>query len=719
MSLAITEDHRELAKVVRDIAAKHQLTAQARAALSVPASEVDTAWPVMAELGWCGLHLPEENGGAGFGLAELAVVLDELGAAIAPGPFLAAAIGSAVLAATGTEELRHGLLPAAASGESVIAYAVADELTVAEPAGSSGTASGPVAQVLGGVWADHLVLARGRDVLVVSVAGGGVAREPVTGSLDPSLGLARFSLTDAPATVIPGAAPAALAIARALACASAAGGARATLEMATGYAKIREQFGRTIGSFQAVKHLLADMLIDSELATAAAWDAARVAAAGGGQAELCGAVAAAVALAGFQRNAQRNIQAHGGIGFTWEHDAHLYLRRALTLHGIFGPQQRAQDDVVELRAAGVQREIGVDLPEEAEASRPGVREFASQLRAAPDGGRRRLWAESGYMLPHWPKPWGRAAGPVEQLVIEEELTGIPRPSMGIGEWVVLTITQHGTPEQLERLIWPSLYGELIWCQLFSEPGAGSDAAAVATKAVKVEGGWRVTGQKVWTSTARYCNRGLATVRTDSSAPKHKGITMMAINLKAPGVEVRPLREITGAAMFNEVFFDDVFVPDEDVVGEVNAGWTVARSTLGNERVSIGGGGSGGSMGGSAISVLPVLGADAGLRRELGGLLADEQAMRAINLRRVARAVAGAEPGPEGSVTKLLVSVHGQRVAELDMRALGATAVDGSAPGVVTSYLYSRCMTIAGGTTEIAKNVIAERILGLPRDPLVR
>jgi len=321
------------------------------------------------------------------------------------------------------------------------------------------------------------------------------------------------------------------------------------------------------------------------------------------------------------------------------------------------------------------------------------------------------------MLPHWPKPWGRAAGAVEQLVIEEELAGIPRPSMGIGEWVVLTITQHGTPEQLERWIWPSLHGELTWCQLFSEPGAGSDAAAVATKAVKVEGGWRVTGQKVWTSTAQYCNRGLATVRTDPAAAKHKGITMMAIDLKAPGVEVRPLREITGAAMFNEVFFDDVLVPDEDVVGEVNAGWTVARSTLGNERVSIGGGT--GAIGGAAIDLLPLVAADAGLRRELGGLLADEQAMRAINLRRVARAVAGAEPGPEGSVTKLLISVHGQRAAELAMRALGPAAVDGSVPRVVTGYLYSRSLTIAGGTTEIAKNVIAERILGLPRDPLVR
>jgi alkylation response protein AidB-like acyl-CoA dehydrogenase len=322
-------------------------------------------------------------------------------------------------------------------------------------------------------------------------------------------------------------------------------------------------------------------------------------------------------------------------------------------------------------------------------------------------------------VPHWPLPWGRAASPVEQLVIEEELAGLARPSMGIGEWIVQTITSHGSPEQLERWIWPSLCGELVWCQLFSEPGAGSDAAGVQTKATKVDGGWRVTGQKVWTSGAQFCNRGLATVRTDPDAPKHNGITTLVIDLKAPGVEVRPLREITGEAMFNEVFFDDVFVPDSDVVGAVNGGWGVARTTLGNERVSIGGG----LMAGAAFEVVPLLSAyaagDTGLWREAGRLLAEEMALSAIRLRQVARAVSGAEPGPEGAVTKVITSQHLQRASELAMRVLGPAGVDGSEPKPATGYLLVRSMTIAGGTTEIGKNVIAERILGLPRDPLVR
>ncbi len=714
MTLSLTPEHSELGRTVRQFAQKNELLGQARAALAGPVAGPDGTLGAMAGLGWTGLHLPDELGGSGFGLAELAVVLDELGAVVAPGPFLPAVTGSAIVNALGPDELKRRLLPAAASGRSVIAYGDGDGLTVA-----GGTALGRVARVAGGAWADHLVLSRGADLLVIEVGDEPGAREPLTG-LDPGLGLAAFNLTTAPVTVLPGAAAAARAIGRALASASAAGGARAALELAVGYAKVREQFGRTIGSFQAVKHILADLLAESELATAAAWDAARACDhAVDGQAQLSAAVAAAVALPGFQRNAQRNIQVHGGIGFTWEHDAHLYLRRAVTLVALFGPEQAAQDDVAGLVGAGQRRDRAVDRPASAEGFRPAAREFKSALLALPGERQRELWAESGYLVPHWARPWGRAAGPAEQLVIEEELAGLARPGLGIGEWVVLSLTAHGTPGQLDRWVWPSLRGELVWCQLFSEPGAGSDAAAVQTRADKVDGGWRVTGQKVWTSNAQHCNRGLATVRTDPQAPKHKGITALVIDLKAPGVEVRPLREISGDALFNEVFFDDVFVPDEDVVGAVNSGWLVARTTLGNERVSIGGG----MMAGAAFGLLPVLAthapSDAGLRREAGRLLADELALAAINLRRVARALSGTEPGPEGAVTKVLTSQHLQRVNELVMRILGPAGVDGSEPGLAASYLLGRSQTIAGGTTEIGKNVIAERILGLPRDPLAR
>src|SRR5206468_10120314 len=285
----------------------------------------------------------------------------------------------------------------------------------------------------------------------------------------------------------------------------------------------------------------------------------------------------------------------------------------------------------------------------------------------PDDRKRKALSDSGYLVPHWPRPWGREAGAVEQLVIDQEFKAalVRRPELGISGWNTLTIAQHGSEEQVARFVRPSLEGEIEFCQLFSEPNAGSDAAGVQTRGIKVAGGWRVTGQKVWTSGAQHCNRGFATVRTDSDAPKHLGISMMVIDMHGKGVEVRPLRQVTGHSHFNEVFFDDVFVPDADVVGPVNQGWTVARATLGNERVSIGGIGAGAGMfpGNSPLELwqrhAP---GDAGIAREVGALVADEVVMRLLNLRRAARAVAGGGPGPEGNVTKLLGSEYGQRSA---------------------------------------------------------
>jgi alkylation response protein AidB-like acyl-CoA dehydrogenase len=305
------------------------------------------------------------------------------------------------------------------------------------------------------------------------------------------------------------------------------------------------------------------------------------------------------------------------------------------------------------------------------------------------------------------------------LIIEEVLDGLDKPSLGLGEWVLPTLLQHGSEEQIERLMWPSLEGELRWCQLFSEPGAGSDAAAVATKATRVDDGWLVTGQKVWTSDAMNCQRGLATVRTDPNVPKHKGITAMVIDLADPGVEVRPLTEITGETLFNEVFFNEVFVSDQDVVGAVNSGWTVAMATFGNERVSIGGG----SVTLPADELIGLLArhraGDGGLAREVGALLIEVYALAALNLRQAARAVFDAGPGIEGNIAKLFGAEHAQRVAELALTIVGSSVLTGGEGHVVHDYLFSRCLTIAGGTSEVLRNLIAERILGLPREPAAK
>ena len=266
-------------------------------------------------------------------------------------------------------------------------------------------------------------------------------------------------------------------------------------------------------------------------------------------------------------------------------------------------------------------------------------------------------------------------------------------------------------------------GEIEFCQLFSEPGAGSDAAGVQTRGVKVDGGWRVTGQKVWTSGAHVCNRGFATVRTDPDAAKHAGISMMVIDMHAEGVEVRPLRQITGHSHFNEVFFDQVFVSDDDVVGRVDQGWTVARNTLGNERVSIGGGAEGGMPGGpNLVELLESHAADdKGIAREVGASLAESESIRLLNLRGVVRAVEGSGPGAEANVTKLLGSEVANRKGALGARLVGPLAAvrEGDARRVGSWLLAVRGASIGGGTSEIVRNQIAERLLGLPRDPLIK
>ena len=267
---------------------------------------------------------------------------------------------------------------------------------------------------------------------------------------------------------------------------------------------------------------------------------------------------------------------------------------------------------------------------------------------------------------------------------------------------------------------PTLRGEMNWCQLFSEPGAGSDLASLSTKASRADGGWLLSGQKVWTSMARDADWGICLARTDPTLPKHSGITCFFVDMRSDGLDIRPLRELTGEAMFNEVFLSDVFVPDDCVVGDVDDGWRLARTTLANERVSMG---AGSSFGAGVEGLLRIV-ADRGLtddslvRDEVGACVTEAQSLALLGFRSTLRALSGADPGPESSVRKLLGVEHEQRVQELGLTLLGpeAAAADGDAEQWAFGFLANRCLTIAGGTSEVQRNVIAERLLGLPRDP---
>jgi alkylation response protein AidB-like acyl-CoA dehydrogenase len=713
MPLAITEDHRSLAEVAASMVAGRGGLASARRSLLDPDAvgrwwSDDGLWKEIVSTGWLGLHVDERFGGQGYGLSELTIVLEQLGRSAVGGPFLPTVAVSAVIAEIGTDEQRERWLPRLVSGDFVAGVCAKGDVTVTDSC-----ISAAAVPALAEAAADAFLLPVGDDLVLVQT-GDGVSTHNID-TVDRLLRPVTVVSFDsaAVADVLPGARATLTRILRLLATAEAVGGLGACTEMATAYAATREQFGRPIGAFQAVKHHCANMLVDTELAVAVAWDAAR---AEGDEADLAVTMAAGHALTAYQRVALQNIQVHGGIGYTWEHDAHLYLRRATVLHTFAGDQDALRDEVIALQTAGVRRGHSVDLPPEADRYRQAAQEFRAELEKTDDDGRQKLWARSGYLQPHWPKPYGRNADSIEQLVIEEVLAGLDKPSLGLGEWVVPTLLQHGSAEQVERLMWPSLEGDLRWCQLFSEPGAGSDAAAVATKARRVDDGWVVSGQKVWTSDALNCQRGLATVRTDPNVPKHKGITAMIIDLADPAVQIRPLTEITGETLFNEVFFDDVFVPDRDVVGPVNAGWGVAMAAFGNERVSIGGG----SVTMTADALVDLLArhrpGDTGLARDVGALLVEAYTLAALNLRQAARAVFDSGPGIEGNIAKLFGAEHAQRVAELGVRIAGPAILAGEESTVLHDYLFSRCLTIAGGTSEIVRNLVAERILGLPRDP---
>ncbi|MBW8806106.1 MAG: acyl-CoA dehydrogenase [Catenulisporales bacterium] len=740
-SLGITSEHRELAESVRGWLARAVPPSVVRAALDAEAEERPAFWGELGKQGLLANHLPEEYGGADAGLLTLAVALEETGRAATPGPFLPTSIAGVFLAETGatadanadatataTANANADVVMGIADGSTTAAVATASGSLVAEPVDGGYALTGSVEPVIGAALADWLVLTARRgdgSQIQALVPADQLEIRPLL-SLDRTR---RAAQVTADAVVVPrgrvivGAAEVLDRTAALLAAAEAVGIADWCTRTAAEYAKVRVQFGRPIGTFQGVKHRCAHMVARTEQARAAVWDAAFVAGSGIGadDAEVPVAIAAALALDAAVECAKDCVQVLGGIGFTWEHDAHIHLRRALTLRQVHGPAERWRARVAARTAGGRRRELKVELPEEAEGYRAAARAAFEAVRGLTPAEQRGELAATGYAAPHLPKPYGLAAGPVEQIVIAQEMAAaaVSLPDVVIGNWVVPTLVKYGTDAQRERFVLPTLRGELIWCQLFSEPGAGSDLAALTTRATRADGGWRLDGQKVWTSVANSAHWGICLARTSPDKPKHEGITYFLVDMKAPGVDVRPLREITGASMFNEVFLDGVFVPDDLVVGEVDGGWPLARNTLGNERVSLA---SGSVLGGSLEGLLSSLAAggelDPVLAQRVGELVCQGQSAALLGLRTTLRQLSGMEQGPEASIRKLISMRLAQDVSELGLELLGAagaTEEPGAAAGWTQAFLSSRCLTIAGGTTEVQLNVIGERILGLPRD----
>ena len=699
-------------------------------------------WSGLTELGVFSIAVPESAGGGGGAVADVAVVAEQLAAVMAPGPIMPTLLGGLVLARyCGVGSECDALLAAIAAGQEAVGVGltpdgVTGNLTAAGELRVSGTA--PL--VLGGGDVGWLLLGAQTStgaVWFLAAAGQPGVGITVRSPVDFSRSLADVALRDVsvPSGLVLSEASQRLVpdLAATLAAAEASGVAAWCSQTATEYARTRQQFGRPIGSFQAIKHLCAQMLCRSDLAAAAAWDAARAADQSPGELELASSAAASLALDAAVDNAKDCIQVLGGIGFTWEHDAHLYLRRAMALRSLLGGTAVWRARTARLALAGARRHPFQGEPAsdenaaiDADHVRKAARVVANAISATPRDHWQGGLAEIGYAAPGWPPPYGLAAAPAAQLIIDEELAraGVERPDLAIGGWAIPAIINHGTAEQLARFAWPTLTGEIIWCQLFSEPEAGSDLASLRTRAIRVNGagqagpGWRLTGQKVWTSLAAEADWAICLARTDPSAPKHKGITFFLVSMREPGIEVRPLREITGRAMFNEVFLDDVFVPDDCVVGHPGEGWRVARTTLATERVAMV---RGAGLGEDAEELLTAAAAagvsDPVVADQIGARLAESLALSVMDDRLAGAVARGADAGKTAAVRKLLGVAHRQAVAETAVTLAGiqGAAADGSAAGAVGSFLLTRCLSIAGGTSQILLSLVAERVLGLPRE----
>lgn len=658
----------------------------------------------LAELGIFGVAIAEEHGGADGSVEDLCAMVEEAAKALVPGPVATTAL--ATLVVTDPE-----LLAALAAGERFAGLALEGDAQF-----DGQRASGTLPLVLGAADGGVLLLPAGDEWLLVDTESDGVQVEPLEAT-DFSRPLARVVLTSAPAAVVSESRRRVDELAATVLAAEAAGLTRWALDTAVDYAKVREQFGKPIGSFQAVKHLCAEMLCRAEQTEVAAADAARAAAEPDpDQFAIAAALAASIGIAAAKANLKDCIQVLGGIGCTWEHDAHLYLRRAHAIGRFLGGAERWLRRVTELTQGGMRRRLGIDLTD-VEGQRAEIAATVAEIAALPVEKRQAALAEAGLQAPHWPAPHGRGASPAEQLLIDQELAaaGVVRPDLVIGWWAAPTILEHGTPEQIERFVPGTLRGEFLWCQLFSEPGAGSDLASLRTKAVRApdsQGGWLLTGQKVWTSAAHKARWGVCLARTDPDAPKHKGITYFLVDMRSPGIEIRPLREITGDSLFNEVFLDNVFVPDELVVGAVNDGWRLARTTLANERVAMATGTALGNPMEELLKVLGELDLDAAQQDRLGRLIVIAQTGALLDQRIAQLAVGGQDPGAQSSVRKLVGVRYRQALAEYMMDVSeGGGLVRNHA---VYDFLNTRCLTIAGGTEQILLTVAAERLLGLPR-----
>ena len=770
MNFDFPDDIRELKQELKRTLQRVCPVTRVRAVLEGDLAASKTLTAELAAQGWMSAALPAAYGGQGLSYLALCGIAEELGRALAP-----TAIGSSMFLAAeailthGDEAQRRQYLPRLADGSVIGALAIAEGPGALTESGigcqyEAGRLSGTKIAVADGQQADIAVVAArgatGVQLVVADLRAAGVVRTPAV-SLDPTRPIATIQFRSVPASALGGAVgweAVQLVLDRAavLFAFEQLGTADAALAMARDYALQRVAFGRKIGSFQAIKHKLADVYIANELARANGHYAAAVLAAGGVGLPLAAATARVAACEALERAARENMQTHGGVSATWAHDCHLYYRRARHLATCIGSvhqwrQRSASLLVAEHEAGGgAAPDNAADTPAEA-AFRRQVRDWIEAhspdflmgpgVTAADRLRRGRGWmakkAAAGYVGISLPQGiGGQGRSPVDEIIFVEEenraFIGNYDESFGgnLVGMAVPTMLTHAQPGWAEKLIAPTLSGEFLWCQLFSEPGAGSDLAGIRTRAVRAGTDWIINGQKIWTSGAQNAHWGLLLTRSDPTLPKHQGLTYFLVDMKSPGIKVRPLKQISGRSDFNEVFFTDVRIPDSQRLGEVNGGWLVAMTTMMNERLSL--------MTEPSTSrdiVAPLIRCAARTMSPQGGSMTEDSlfldklasyhvaiaGMRHVRAGIRAMLGRGLVPGAEATIGKVTTARWLQEMCgfAMDMMGVAGESVDIEADrdlaAIQESYLLAIGYRIGGGTEEIAKNIISERLLGLPQE----
>jgi alkylation response protein AidB-like acyl-CoA dehydrogenase len=789
MNFDFSDEQQMLRDEVRKFLVKESPLKAAREVLEQGGTHSERVWAGLAGLGATALMLPEDCGGAGLGALELCVVAEEIGRQLSPVPLASTLYLAvqAVLLGGSAAQRRRWLAPVAEGAIGAFAAPLDGAIDVsALPRFDGARLTGAVPLVADGACAQWAVLlaadAGGRPVWVVSALGAGLTRQHLA-TLDPSKPLAAWQFDATPAEALEAAHDPAALLARVrdraavLLAFEQLGAADAALEMAAAYARERRAFGRTIGSYQGIKHKLADLYNANQLARVhcyyGAWALAADAAMPEGAPELPAAAAAArvTASQAATQAAHEGLHVHGGMGYTWVVDCHLFLRRARQQAVLLGHEHAWREQLAAALEARLAAPAGAatprapaaagsmdfdDSPEEAAFraecrawlganAEPKARADAlygtdlspeQRMQAARDWQARK--AAAGFGAITWPKAvGGRGGTPIQELIWrqEEGRFNVPRIFFDVSLGMVMpAVLAHATDEVRARYIAPALSGEHLWCQLLSEPGAGSDLGMVRTRAERCtdgpggQSGWILNGQKVWTSLAQFAQYGLVLARTDPERPKFEGLTSFFIDMKSPGVSVRPIRQAGGEADFNEVFLDDVFVPDGQRVGAEGAGWKVTLTGLMSERLSIGGTMPAdqwrtlaGELQRTAFLGRPAI-EDGRFRERLADLYLAEHGLWLLQCRALTALGRGREPGPEMSGAKILVAQAVQAYTRLviDLRGprgmLAASELGEGAALVERLWFGAAGMRIAGGTDEIVRNSIGERVLGLAPEP---